>query len=84
MQTNASLTTDPGCVSPVKRAPSRGILLGRHLLKADGYSRDTAKFIEQVIITSSSPDAFVQEVVRDIRGMNEEKALLVWDLYKLV
>lgn len=73
----------PGHVSPTNQGPLRGLELGRRLLKADGYSKRVIKSIEQLLITSNTSDTFVQETMGST-GMSAEKALLVWDLYKLV
>lgn len=72
-------------MSPNKRSPPRGVLLGRCLLQADGHSKGMVKSIEHLLLSCTSSDMFLAAVVEDREmEINADKALLVWDLYKLV
>ncbi|KAJ3818208.1 hypothetical protein F5880DRAFT_1617579 [Lentinula raphanica] len=71
-------------ISPIKRkAAARGVNLGRRLLESDGMA-SSIKFVEELLLSSSSIDEFADTVMRELETVSELKAKLLWDLYKLV
>ncbi|KAJ3926016.1 MAG: hypothetical protein NXY57DRAFT_967003 [Lentinula lateritia] len=77
----------PGRLSPTKQkivAQPRGVELGWRLLEADRFSDSSRKSIEEVLISCTSVEDFVDAVADEDGALNRAKAALVWDLYKLV
>lgn len=81
---------NPGLVSPSRRgtrALRSGVAFGRRLLELEGLSSADILEVEGVLMTSRTFDAFVEVVgeAEDGSGLlTDAKALLVWDMYKML
>ncbi|KAJ3817844.1 hypothetical protein F5880DRAFT_1617915 [Lentinula raphanica] len=77
-----------GRLSPTKQKAGitpKGVELGRRLLECEGYSPAARRSVEEVLMSCTSVDDFVEFITDgDESTLTPAKASLVWDLYKLV
>ena len=80
----------PGLVSPSRRGARvlrNGVALGRRFLEIEGLSPGEIAEVEGILLGSHTSDAFVNTVgeAEDGSGfLTDTKALLVWDMYKMI